>query len=83
MIVKKGRYREMKRKAMIFAITGILAVSVLTGCGSIKDTDVVATVGDTEITADVANFYARYTQAQYETYYAAYLGDNMWEQEAE
>ena len=27
------------------------------------------------------NFLARYTQAQYETYYAGYLGDDMWNSE--
>ena len=73
----------MKRRVMILAVAGMLAVASLTGCSKMNDTDVVVTVGDTEITADVANFYARYTQAQYETYYGSYLGENMWEQEAE
>jgi hypothetical protein len=73
----------MKKRMVILAVAGILTLSSLTGCGKIKDTDVVATVGDTEITADVANFYARYTQAQYESYYSAYFGDNMWETEVE
>lgn len=73
----------MKKKALIFAITGMLAAGILTGCGSIDESDVVATVGDTEITADIANFYARYTQAQYETYYAGYLGEDMWNTDAQ
>ena len=68
----------MKKKILILAMAGMLAVTSLTGCGSFKDDDVVATVGDKEITADIANFYARYTQAQYETYYAGYLGEDMW-----
>lgn len=73
----------MKKKIVVFLLAGALAATSLTGCGKIKDTDVVATVGDTEITADVANFMARYTQAQYETYYAGYMGEDMWSSEAE
>lgn len=74
----------MKRKAGIYALAGLLAASALTGCSSsIDENDVVVTVGDTEITGAEANFYARYTQAQYETYYAGYMGDDMWNSEAE
>lgn len=57
-------------------------MTALTGCGKLEDTDVVATVAGDDITADVANFYARYTQAQYETYYAGYMGEDMWSGEA-
>ncbi len=73
----------MKKRALVFALAGVLAVSSLTGCGSSFDGDAVAIkVGDAEVTADVANFYARYTQAQYETYYGAYLGEEMWSSDA-
>ena len=72
----------MKRKALIIAVAGMLAVTSLTGCNKIKDSDVVVSAGDEEITATEANFYARYMQAQYETYYGSYLGDNMWTTEA-
>ena len=60
----------MKKRAVILLLAGVLAAGSLTGCGGLEDSDVVATVNDTDITADVANFLARYTQAQYETYYA-------------
>lgn len=73
----------MKRRILMLAMAGVLALTSLTGCSSFNDDDVVVTVNDTEITADVANFYARYMQAQYETYYSAYLGDDMWSSEAE
>ena len=73
----------MKKRALVFALAGMMVVSSLTGCGSSFDGDAVAiTVGEDEVTADVANFYARYTQAQYETYYGSYLGDDMWNTEA-
>ena len=74
----------MKRKAGIYALAGLLAVSALTGCSSsIGENDVAVTVGDTQISGRVANFYARYTQAQYETYYAGYMDDDMWNSEAD
>ena len=73
----------MKKRALVFALAGMMVVSSLTGCGSSFDGDAVAiTVGEDDVTADVANFYARYTQAQYETYYGSYLGDDMWNTEA-
>ena len=72
----------MKRKIVMLILAGVLTVASLTGCSSFKPDDVVATVEDEEITAEVANFYARYVQAQYETYYSAFLGSNMWDSEA-
>lgn len=60
-----------------------MAAASLTGCSSLNENAVVATVDGDEITADVANFYARYTQAQYETYMAQYLGEDMWSNEGE
>lgn len=74
----------MKMKAGACILAGVMAMSTLAGCtSSLDENAVVATVGDLEITADVANFYARYIQAQYETYYAGYLGEDMWSSEAE
>ena len=72
----------MKKRILTLVLAGMLSVASLAGCSSFKEDEVVATVGDQEITADIANFYARYVQAQYETYYSAYLGENMWNSEA-
>lgn len=72
----------MKKKLAVLALAGAMAVTTLAGCGKLEDSDVVATVEKDDITADVANFYARYTQAQYETYYAGYMGEDMWSSEA-
>ena len=71
----------MKKRAVICLLAAALATASLSGCGSFDGSDVVVTVDDKEITADLANFLARYTQAQYETYYAGYLGDDMWNSE--
>lgn len=72
----------MKKRLAILMLAGIMAVSVFTGCSSMNDNDVVATVNGDEISAGLANFYARMVQAQYETSYAGYMGDNMWSSEA-
>lgn len=73
-----------KRAAAVTA-AGVLAAASVTGCsGSIDTEAVVATVGDEEITLGVANFYARLTQGEYETYYASMMGmtaEDMWAQE--
>lgn len=74
--------KHLNRK-FVAAIATVLAMTSLVGCGSLKDTDVVATVGKDEISGGVANFYARLQQAQTETYYASFMGDDMWEQEIE
>ena len=70
------------KKAAVLTAAGVLAATAVTGCsGSINTDAVVATVGDDEITLGVANFYARMTQGQYETYYASMMGttgDAMW-----
>ena len=73
----------MKKKAVILFLSAMLAAGSLTGCGSLDENAVAVSVNDKELTADVANFYARYMQAQYETYYGAYLGEDMWNTEAE
>ena len=74
------------KKAAVLTAAGVLAATAVTGCsGSINTDAVVATVGDDEISLGVANFYARMTQGQYETYYASMMGttgDAMWTQEA-
>lgn len=70
-----------KRLVTLVMAAAMLAVSV-TGCGKLDGTEVIAEVDDAKITADVANFYARYQQARYETYYASFLGNDMWSGEA-
>lgn len=74
------------KKAAMLTAAGALAAMTVTGCsGSINKDAVVATVGDEDVTLGVANFYARMTQGQYETYYAGMMGttgEAMWTQEA-
>lgn len=75
-----------RRKAAVLTAVGALAAMTATGCSGSIDTDaVVATVGEEDISLGVANFYARMTQGQYETYYAGMMGttgEAMWTQDA-
>ena len=77
---------HFRKKAVLLTAAGALAAMAVTGCsGSINTDAVVATVGEDDITLGVANFYARMTQGQYETYYAGMMGttgEAMWTQEA-
>ncbi len=76
---------RLGKRAAVVTAAGVLAAVSVTGCSGSIDTDaVVATVGDEEITFGVANFYARLTQGDYETYYASMMGmaaEDMWAQE--
>lgn len=75
----------MKKRLAVILLTVVMAAGTMSGCGhqEIQDSDVVATVGKTEIKGNVANFFARYQQAMYETYYSSMLGENMWTTEVE
>ena len=53
----RRRYIEMKKKILMLMMAGMLSVVSLAGCSSFKEDEVVATVGDQKITADIANFY--------------------------
>lgn len=66
----------LKKRYLAAAMAGILAAGLLTGCGSSVDHDeIVATIGDSELSYGVANFYARMMQSRYENYYTNLTGD--------
>lgn len=77
--------KRFGKRILALTAAAVMGVTSLTGCGSkdIDYTEAVAVVNDEEIALGVANFYARVQQAQYETYYASFMGDNMWEIEVE
>lgn len=67
-----------KRVAAIAAVA-TMAMASLAGCaGKVNSSEVVATVGEKEITAGVANFFIRYQQASVEGYYELYTTENVW-----
>lgn len=76
----------MKRKKITaLMLAGALAVSAFTtGCsGRINQDAVVATLGDQEISLGLANFIARYNQAQTDNLYQMYMGQSPnWQTDA-
>ncbi|MCI8786327.1 MAG: hypothetical protein HFI84_06685 [Eubacterium sp.] len=74
----------MRSKKMIACLLAGAACIGLAfgGCGNkIQDDAVFATLDDTTITMGVANFYAKYQQAIYDSYYMSYFGEDMWNQD--
>lgn len=73
----------MKKRLLALALVVAMALAAMTGCSQeLDESAIVAEVGEEKITLGVANFYARYQQSQYETYYASMLGENMWAADA-
>ncbi len=72
--------KGLTKKVIALIIAVVMAMASLVGCSSasIDNNEVVATVGDTEISLGVANFYIRYQQSAIESYYMSYYGDSMW-----
>lgn len=69
----------MKKRLTALLLSGVLAVSMFAGCGTeMNKTATVATDGTNNITLGVANFASRLTQAQYDDFYVAYFGENVW-----
>ena len=66
----------LKKRCVAAAAAGTLAAAILMGCGSsVDDNEVVGTVGESEISFGVANFYLRMVQSRYEAYYTTLTGD--------
>lgn len=66
----------LKKRCVAAAAAGTLAAALLMGCGSsVDDNEVVGTVGESEISFGVANFYMRMVQSRYEAYYTTLTGD--------
>ena len=64
---------KLRNKAVALMAAVAMAASMLVGCGSVKNDEIVATVGESKITAGVANFYARYESSSLEEYYKQYF----------
>lgn len=68
-----------KTRFAALLLSGVMAVSVLAGCGGVDKDAVVATFDDQEITLGVPNFAARLQQAYQDDMYAYYFGGNVWD----
>ena len=72
--------KRFLKKTVVLATVAALAITTLAGCG-VKDSEIIAKVGEQKITAGVANFFARFQQSSIEGYYASYYGEDFWGQE--
>ena len=66
------------KKFTALLVSGVMAASVLAGCGGIDKDATVATLDGQEIKLGIANFAARLQQAQYDDFYTAYFGEDVW-----
>lgn len=76
----------MKKKIVSLAMAAAMMAVSVTGCSessNLTGEEIVAEFGDTQISVGVAEFYARYEQAMYETYYMSYYGEDMWSLEVD
>ncbi len=69
-----------KTRFAALCMAGAVAVSVLTGCGLDKN-ETIATLGEQEIPAGVANFMCRYQQSTSDDAFRGYFGDDVWSQD--
>ncbi len=64
--------KGLRKRIIALAAVAALAMTSFVGCASVKDSDIVAIVGDSKITAGMANFYVRMQQPSYEENYVSY-----------
>ena len=65
------------KKWTALLLTGMLGVSMLTGCGINKNA-VVASMQGQEVTLGLASFMCKYQQAQSDDMYRSWFGDEVW-----
>lgn len=69
---------KVNKRILSLILAATLVSTSVVGCGSLDSTATVLTIGGEEVSAGVANFYARYQQSMYESYYMSYFGEDMW-----
>lgn len=67
-----------KRNIAAVLVSGMMAVSMLAGCGGVNKEAVVATLDGESVSLGLANFAARLQQASYDDFYVAYFGEEVW-----
>ena len=73
--------KKIMKRLTALAVVSTMVFTSLVGCAttsSVDNSEVVATIGDSEVTAGVANFYLRYQQSGMEELYAMYFGEDFW-----
>lgn len=66
------------KKLAALVLSGVLCLTAFTGCGASND-EVIATLGEEEVSFGVANFICKYQQAMVEDTYRTWFGtDDIW-----
>ena len=74
-----GGNMKLKRLAAL-VLAGAMCITSLVGCG-VKPNETAATLGDTQVTAGLVNFVCMYQKATIDDTYAAYFGEDFWDQD--
>lgn len=64
--------KGLRKRIIALSAVATMVMTTFVGCGSVDNSEIVATVGDSKITAGMANFYTRYQQPSFEEYYVSY-----------
>lgn len=73
---------KIKKLTLVLLAGAITASLLMGGCGNRIDQDeVVATMGDQEVSLGYAYFVARYNQATYDNMFLSYYGEGYWTNE--
>lgn len=65
------------KKLAALVLAGALCISAFTGCG-MDANKTVATLGEQNVSAGIANFFCKYQKAMMDDMYLGYFGENMW-----
>lgn len=65
------------KKLAALVLAGALCISAFTGCG-MDANKTVATLGEQNVSAGIANFFCKYQKAIMDDMYLGYFGENMW-----
>ena len=68
---------KLGKKLAMASLCACLAATSLTGCGA-KEEETVITVDDSKASYGLVNLMLRYNQAQMQSFYGAFMGEDMW-----
>lgn len=79
---------KLMKRTVALLIVAMMSMTLFVGCAKDKNenldpTEVVMVVGETEVKANIANFYVRYNQSMMENIYSTYIGEDVWMTEME
>lgn len=66
------------KKIAAILLSTAMAVSMISGCGSVDKNATVATLDGEAISFEFANFTAKLQQAGYDDFYVSYFGEKVW-----